>query len=80
MKGRGKELEAESMRLNSVKAELEVKGKILDESDKGMFHKFTCQYNCLTFCDRTERQNASGRSEEHTRAARLNEGYSSTTD
>jgi NIMA (never in mitosis gene a)-related kinase len=41
VKGREEELEAERMRLDSVRAELEIKVKMLDESNKGMFRNFT---------------------------------------
>jgi len=37
VKGREEELEAERVRLDSVRAELEVKVKMLDESAKGMY-------------------------------------------
>jgi hypothetical protein len=49
VKGREEELEAERMRLDGVRAELEVKVKMLDENDKGMFRKFTYRYNCLSY-------------------------------
>ena len=38
--GREEELEADRMRLDSMRADLEVKIKLLDENAKGMFHSF----------------------------------------
>jgi hypothetical protein len=74
-KGREDELEAERIRLDGFREELEAKVRALDEGVKGMSWDFNARNACSKIDDRTKRQDSSGGSEEPTRTASSDDGY-----